>query len=115
MGAGCRLCARRNSRYRRLDQRDDIRLLWRMGLYSKWGAYTGPPAPLYFFFSQKIRWQNERRLYAQILRLQHKHDNNKIVMDLPFYERYWNNGTDVVSGGSNQWLGRDLRRILKKL
>ncbi|KJH50189.1 chitin recognition protein [Dictyocaulus viviparus] len=89
---------------------------------SKWGAFTGPPAPLYFASPKskckRIRLRLQRRGRATThVRFSGRlnvdstmkyyscqiNATNKLNMGLPFYGRYWLNVGDAVDESDEMW------------
>lgn len=67
----------------------------------KWGAFTGPPAPLFHGapqgFSGKMNAHYGMQLYVCSIK-----NPGKIVMGVPFYGRYWRNvRPETVDGNSD--------------
>lgn len=69
---------------------------------SEWGAFTGPPAPLYYSVPEK--WSGmlnvDWTLKYYTCRIA---DPSRVVMGVPFYGRYWNNAGDPVDLISEIW------------
>ena len=72
-------------------------------LYSEWGSYVGPVAPLFFGGPQNysrqltVDWTVKYHL-CRIL------DPSKVTMGIPFYGRYWENTSKKqIVKGDNLW------------
>ncbi|CAO4376583.1 unnamed protein product [Caenorhabditis nigoni] len=69
---------------------------------SKWGAYTGPPAPLYFGslkgFSGKLNADFSMRFYTCRTK-----KPSQLNMGVPFYGRYWKNVLGPIDEVDAMW------------